>query len=240
MAVGAGGDSGVEDDDDSFIAGGADEAADALSEFEDGFREGVIAEGVSAIFEDSLQACGDEGLIWDGEGEACDHDITEGGAADIDAHPEAVEAEEDVAVVVAEEADHVTRGEVLILDEEVEAVLMERGTEFVGEAAHLEGVGEEDESAAAGTVGPEADTVEECVMVGGFIFWVRGEWGGEEEAHLAGVVKGGTEAELLGGADAEAVLEVGEVAVDGEGGAGEDDGREVSEEGFGEDGCDID
>jgi hypothetical protein len=38
----------VEADDDAFVLLGADEAADALAEFEDGFGERVVAEGVAA------------------------------------------------------------------------------------------------------------------------------------------------------------------------------------------------
>ena len=70
-AVDFGEDAGVEDDGDAFIAFGADEAADALAEFEDGFGDAVFCEGVAAAVFDVFDSGGGEWVVWDGEGEAC-------------------------------------------------------------------------------------------------------------------------------------------------------------------------
>ena len=111
------------------------------------------------------------------------------------------------------------------------------------ELAHLGVAGEEAEGAAAGDFEDAADFfggLREEVGVAGC-----GHVGREVEQRLLGVVEVAGDDELFGERDAEAFLEVVEagraVGVgDGEGGGGEDDAGVVGEEGFGEEGGDVD
>lgn len=236
--VGLGGDTAVEDGDGAVVAGGADESANALSEFEDGFGKSVLHEGISAAGLNGLEAGFDEGMVGDGEGEAGDDDMAEGVALHVDTHPEAVEPEENGGVVCAELVEHLAGGCAGSLDEEAVAFGFKVMAKVVGDLAHEAGVGEEDEGAGAGLVDELADGGEGAFFVVGC--GGGGEVGGQLKGHLLGVVKGGADLQGLAGFGADALEEVGEFAADGEGCAGEDDAGGGFEEGFAEDGADVD
>ena len=190
-AVGLGGDAAVENGDGAVVVGGTDKAADPLAEFEDGFGEGIFHEGVSAAGLNGFEACFDEGVVGYGEGKAGDDDVAEGIALDIDAHPKAVESEEDGGVVLAELVEHLTGGNAGALHEKAVAFGFEIVAKFVGDLAHEAGVGEEDEGAGVGLVDELADGGEGAFFV--FGGGGRGEVGGELKGHLLGVVEGGAD-----------------------------------------------
>lgn len=206
LAVGFGGDAFVEDDDDAGVGFGADEAAETLFEFDDGFGEGVVVEGVSAGGADSVEAGFDDGFVGDFEGELGDDDVGEGVALDVDALPEGVGAEEDGVGGVFEAVEELAAGEGVALGEEGVAEGCELGFEEVcGAVEHGIG-GEEDEGAALGLAdvvhGAVHGVVEEVAFVGG------GEGGFEVEGALGLVVEGGAEEEFGGVGDAGAASQV--------------------------------
>ncbi len=58
QALGLGPDAGVEDDGDAYVLPRADDPADALAEFEDGFGDAVFHEAVAAAVFDVFDAGG--------------------------------------------------------------------------------------------------------------------------------------------------------------------------------------
>src|SRR6478752_3898385 len=64
----------VEEDQDSAVFEGADQAAETLLQSQNGGRDLVVEEGVAAGFFDSLHASLDYGIIRDSEREAVDDD----------------------------------------------------------------------------------------------------------------------------------------------------------------------
>lgn len=166
-AVGLGGDAAVEDGDGAVVVSGADEAADALTELEDGFGKCILHEGVSAAGLNGFEAGFDEGVVGNGEGEASDDDVAEGVALYVDTHPEAVEPEEYGGVVLAELVEHLAGRCAGSLDEEAVAFGFKFMAKVVGDLAHEAGVGEEDEGAGTGLVDELADGGEGAFFVVG-------------------------------------------------------------------------
>ncbi len=239
FAVAGGADAGVEEHEDAAVGEGADEAAEALFEGDDGLRDLEVVEGVAAGGGDGVGAGLHDGVGGDGEGELVDDDAGELLALDVDALPEGGGAEEDGVGGVAELLEEdVARGGALHHER-----VGELGQQAVVELAHLGVGGEEAEGAAASDFQDAADLfggLREEVGVAGLRHVGR-----EVEQGLAGVVEVGGDDELSGEGDAEAFLEVVEGGLafgigDGEGGGGEDDGGVVGEEGFGEEGGDVD
>ena len=101
FAVGFGCDAGVEDDDDSFVLFGADESSEALFEFEDGFGELIVEEGVPAVDSDLFESGLEQRLIGYGEGQLGDHEVGEGFAGYVDALPEAIGSQQDAVLVAS-------------------------------------------------------------------------------------------------------------------------------------------
>ena len=95
FAVGFGRDAGVEDDDDSGVMFGADESSETLFEFEDGFGELVVEEGVSAVDSDLFKSPLEQWFIGYGERQLGDHEVREGFAGDVDALPETIGSQQD-------------------------------------------------------------------------------------------------------------------------------------------------
>ena len=94
LAVTLAGNAGVEENKDAAVLKGADEAAEALLEGEDGFRDLVVEEGFATGFFDGLHAGLDDGVGGDSEGQAVNDDATESFALHVNALPEAGGAEE--------------------------------------------------------------------------------------------------------------------------------------------------
>ena len=67
-------DAGVEEHEDAAIGEGADEAAEALLEGDDGVGNLIVEEGLAACGFDGFHAGFDYGVVGDGEGEAVDDD----------------------------------------------------------------------------------------------------------------------------------------------------------------------
>lgn len=124
-------DAGVEDGDDALIVFGADEAADALAEFDEGFGEVELGEGVAAAFLDELGLGFGYWVSGYVEGEARDDDLFEGGAGDIDAGPEGVGAEEDAVAGFSKGVGDLGAAHALALGEEGAPGLEEFGFEGV-------------------------------------------------------------------------------------------------------------
>ena len=87
LAVALAGDAGIEEDENTAVFKGADKAAEALLESENGFGDLVVEEGAAAGFFDGADASLDDGVGRDGEGEAVDDDATESFTLDVDALP---------------------------------------------------------------------------------------------------------------------------------------------------------
>ena len=87
LAVALAGDAGIEEDEDAAIFKGADKAAEALLESENGFGNLVVEEGAAAGFFDGAHAGLNDGVGGNGEGEAVDDDATKRFALDVDALP---------------------------------------------------------------------------------------------------------------------------------------------------------
>ena len=92
----------VEEHEDAAVGEGADEAAKALFEGDDGVGDLVVEEGLATEGFDGLHAGFDDGVVGDGEGKAVDDDAGELLALHVDALPEAGGAEEDCVGRVAE------------------------------------------------------------------------------------------------------------------------------------------
>lgn len=147
-AVGFGEDAIVEDGAHAFVLAAADEATDALAEFDDGFGDGVFHEGVDALFLEVFDAGGGDGVVGDGEGESGDDDVAESFAGDIDAGPEAVGSEENTVGVFFEFFEHLMAGHAATLDKELPVLAGAVVFEEVGHGLHLAVAGEEDKGAA--------------------------------------------------------------------------------------------
>ena len=92
LAVLFGEDAVVQDHHNAGVGLGADEATDALAEFEDGLGQGKFAEGIAAACLNGLNARFDERMIRHGKGEAGDDDVAQRFAGDIHALPKTVSA----------------------------------------------------------------------------------------------------------------------------------------------------
>jgi len=77
-----------------MIGTSANEAAEALFEFDDGFWELVVAERVAAFFADCVEASFEEGVVGDGERQLGDDHGLQRVARHVDALPETVGAEQ--------------------------------------------------------------------------------------------------------------------------------------------------
>jgi len=87
-------DSTIEDDYDTGIGFAADKPSEALFKFYDCGGQLVVEEGVLAELSYLFESSCEQGLVWDGEREADDNYVAEGGSGDVDALPEAVGAEQ--------------------------------------------------------------------------------------------------------------------------------------------------
>ena len=201
-AVAGGADAGVEEHKDAAVGEGADEAAEALLEGDDGLWDLEVVEGVAAGGGDGVGAGLHDGVGGDGEGELVDDDAGELLALHVDTLPEGGGAEEDGVGGVAELLQKDVAGGGALHEERVG----ELGEEAVVELAHLGVAGEEAEGAAAGDFEDAADFfggLREEVGVAGC-----GHGGREIEERLLRVVEVAGDDELFGERDAEAFFEV--------------------------------
>ncbi len=145
-AVAGGADAGVEQHQDAAIGEGADEAAKALLEGDDGLGDLQVVEGVASGRGDGVGAGFHDGVGGDGEGEFVDDDAAELLALDVDALPKTRCPEEDGVRCVAELLQEDVAGGGALHEQRVG----ELSEEAVVELAHLGVRGEEAEGAAAG------------------------------------------------------------------------------------------
>ncbi len=145
-AVAGGTDAGVEEHEDAAVGEGADEAAEALLEGDDGLRDLQVVEGVAAGCGDGVGAGFHDGVGGDGEGELVDDDAAELFALHVDALPETGGAEENGVRGVAELLEEDVAGGRALHEERVG----ELREQAVVELAHLGVRGEEAEGAALG------------------------------------------------------------------------------------------
>ena len=111
-------DSGVDDRNGSSGRSISDEPADTLSQLENGFREGVLCERVTAVGLDPLAFGINNGMIGVFEGKTSNNNLGEGGARNIYTCPEAVSTEKYSISIFSEAGSDLRTGTVFGLDKE--------------------------------------------------------------------------------------------------------------------------
>lgn len=94
-------DAAVGDNDGAAVGAGADEAAEALFEADDGAGDDEVVEGVAALRLEGFELCFLHGFGGDGKGKAGDDEEFEGAAFYVHAFPEAGGGKEDACFVLA-------------------------------------------------------------------------------------------------------------------------------------------
>jgi hypothetical protein len=234
LAVALAGDAWIEEDENAAVLERANEAAEALLESEDGFRDLVVEEGTTAGFFDSAHTGLDNGVGGNGERQAINDDATEGFALNVNSLPEAGGAEEDGVGGGAELFEEgLARGGAMEEKREIED-----GKKALVEGAHLGVAGEEAEGAAAGDAENALDGCGGGDDEVGFARIRHGGW--EVEESLLAIAEVGGDDELAGFVEAETATDVLEAALNGEGGGGEDDGGDLFEDASAEELGDVD
>jgi len=80
---------------------GADESSETLFEFEDGFGELIVEEGVPTIHSDLFEAGLEQRLIGYGEWQLGDYEVREGFTGYVDALPETIGSQQDAVLVAS-------------------------------------------------------------------------------------------------------------------------------------------
>jgi hypothetical protein len=96
-AIGSGQDATVEDDNDTTVTSCSDQAAHALSQFQDRFRQRIFSERIAAALLDQFEFRFDQWMIRHGKWQTRNNYIRERLARDIDAHPKTVGAKKNAA-----------------------------------------------------------------------------------------------------------------------------------------------
>ena len=136
-----------------MIGTSANEAAEALFEFDDGFWELVVAERVAAFFADCVEASFEEGVVGDGERQLGDDHGLQRVARHVDALPEAVGAQQHRPRILFELVEHLRPRGAVGLAQESQVARDEPGRERGRHPSQHVVAGEEHERAAVGPAG---------------------------------------------------------------------------------------
>ncbi len=221
-AVRFGEDTAVENGDDAGVGVVADEASDALTEFEHRFGDADLVKRASSFLLYRFVFGLEQWLVGMGKREFGDDHIAESFARDIHAGPKTVCAEDHGADIFFELLEHLVAGEFVTLDHELDFVAVEEGGQGSGSRAHGIVAGEEDEGFAAAHFEKSFDFLAACFVELGSRFWV-GHVAHDIDAHLFFEVEGGVERENrdIGGTETGGDIWP---FTDAQGGAGKDGG----------------
>ncbi len=200
----------IENYHDPRVALGADQATDALPQFQDRLGQRVFRKRVASAFLNRLEPRFDQRMIRHGKRQARDDDVGERLPGDIDAAPETVGAEEDVAPLFLELLHEPVPRDALPLDEKVPPLALEELLHPRGKRLHRPVGGEKDESAPLAHLHVLADPFGERLFVAGVAR--VGHLAGNVELHLPGVVKRAADLLGLGVFRADPPPEVAEIA----------------------------
>src|SRR5579863_3260425 len=223
----------IENGENAAIRLGADQAAEALLEREDGFGDLVFGEGVAAIVLEGADARGDDRIAGNGERQFINDDAGKLRAGNVHALPETGGGEEDGVGGGLEAFEENGAGR---------SALQERGKSDAASDAlvdifHLRVAGEEAKGAAFGDLEKADDFVGGAS--GKILVAHVGHGRGDIEERLLAEIEFGREDVFVRRLNAEALLEVIEASADGKSGGSQGDGVELAEEFFAQDFADV-
>ena len=211
-----------------MVLGGADQAAEALSQLDRRLGDLVVHERVTAVFADAFDAGFQQRVIRDTERQLGDDDVLQGIARDIDTLPETFCSEEHRTLFLLESIEQLGAVRSVSLTEQCHILLHEPAGQSIGTLLEGPIACEQYERPALGFEDVLLDPRDEGFIILGRLGRRIGHLIGQHQTHLLAIVKWASEFQLRGLRQPQPRAQESKVLLaNGERRAGQDDTRHL-------------